>query len=49
MTNAVNPPAVETQQGDNYEETWAPWSNSPVIRNRTDNRRETVEQAPSKQ
>lgn len=45
IINTINPPAVDVQQGDQYGETWAPWSNSPVIRNRKGTRQETVQQA----
>lgn len=44
ITNSVNPPAVKTQKEDPYDETWAPWSNSAVIRNRSGDRQQTVEQ-----
>jgi len=45
IINSINPPALHSDQEDPYRQTWAPWSNSPVIQNRTNNRQETVQQA----
>ena len=44
LVNLMNPPFIEAEKGDPYGESWAPYSDSKVIRMESGNRENTIEE-----
>jgi len=44
LVNMFNPPFVTEEKGDPYRESWAPFSNSKVIRKNSGDREETLQE-----
>lgn len=44
LANMIRPPFIEGEPGDPYNESWAPYSNSDVLRRNSKDREQTIEE-----